>query len=87
MRLGAAPQKAGACLLPALACAMAKAAEWYTKAAEQGNSDAQHNLAVCYENGEGVEMDEEEAVEWYQKAAEQGHSDAQTNLDKLLRHD
>ena len=28
MRLGAAPQKAGACLLPALACAMAKAAEW-----------------------------------------------------------
>ena len=32
----------------------AKALEWYTKAANQGVAEAQFNLGLMYENGEGV---------------------------------
>jgi TPR repeat protein len=31
-----------------------QAIQWYTKAAEQGDVDAQYNLALMYKNGEGV---------------------------------
>ena len=54
-----------------------KAVEWYQKATEQGHASVQYNLALCYENGTGVEKDEQKAVEWYQKAAEQGYASAQ----------
>ena len=57
-----------------------KAVKWYQKAAEQGHTDAQYNLALCYKNGIGVEKDEQKAVEWYQKAAEQRDAWAQYNL-------
>ena len=57
-----------------------EAVEWYTKAAEQGYADAQFNLALCYDDGEGVEKDPAKAVEWYTKAAEQGYAQAQCNL-------
>ena len=53
---------------------------WYQKAAEAGFSDAQNNLALCYDKGEGVEKDSSKAVYWYQKAAKAGNSDAQNNL-------
>lgn len=55
------------------------AAIWRT-AAEQGNAEAQFNLAVLYSRGEGVEMDGREAIAWYTRAAEQGHAPAQFNL-------
>lgn len=55
-------------------------AEYYRKAAEQGNADAQYNLGVCYDNGEGVTQSYEEAVKWYRLAAEQGNAMAQYNL-------
>ena len=42
--------------------------------AEQGHASAQYNLALKYDNGEGVLQDYKEAVKWYTKAAEQGHS-------------
>ena len=45
--------------------------KWYTKSAEQGFADAQCNLASCYQKGEGVSQDIEEAVKWWKKAAEQ----------------
>ncbi|WP_163366756.1 tetratricopeptide repeat protein, partial [Klebsiella aerogenes] len=57
-----------------------KAVTWYTKAAEQGHADAQYNLAVSYDEGEGVERDGSKAVFWYTKAANQGNRDAQNNL-------
>lgn len=53
------------------------------KAAEQGDADAQNNLGHCYQYGNGVEEDKEEAVRWYKKAAEQGDADAQNNLIEL----
>ena len=48
--------------------------------AEQGDADAQTNLAIMFENGLGVPQDYTEAVKWYQRAAEQGHAGAQNNL-------
>ena len=52
----------------------------YRKDAEQGDANAQFNLGVCYENGQGVEEDVNEAVRWYRKAAAQGVAEAQLNL-------
>ena len=48
--------------------------------AEQGDADAQYNLGVMYDNGEGVTQDDAEAVKWYRRAAEQGNAFAQHNL-------
>jgi len=62
-----------------------KAVYWWTKAAEQGNSGAQNNLAVCYENGDGVSEDLEKAMYWWTKSAEQGNEEAQINLDDFKR--
>ncbi len=58
----------------------AKAVEWFQKAADQGNADAQDWLGVCYYNGRGVQQDYKQAVEWYQKAANQGDAAAQNRL-------
>ncbi len=48
-----------------------KAAARYRKAAEQGDANAQFNLGVCYNQGQGVDKDPKAAVAWYRKAAEQ----------------
>jgi len=48
--------------------------------AEQGDSLAQYQLGVMYENGQGVLQDYKEAVKWYRLAAEQGFKWAQYNL-------
>ena len=52
----------------------------FKKAAEQGHANAQFNLGVMYDKGEGVTRDAKQAVYWVQKAAEQGFAEAQTNL-------
>jgi TPR repeat protein len=49
-----------------------------------GNKHAKFNLGVMYENGEGVEVNKEEAKKMYKEAAEQGHTDARVNLDIML---
>src|SRR5690606_40942624 len=64
-----------------------KAVEWYQKAAEKGNADAQFNLGVMYKNGNGVAKDYKKAVEWYQKAAEKGNANAQFNLGVMYKKD
>ena len=48
--------------------------------AQQGDAEAQFNLGVMYENGQGVTQDYRQAAAWYQKAANQGHAKAQYNL-------
>ena len=45
--------------------------------------NAQYNLGVMYDNGEGVPQDYKEAVKWYRLAAEQGNANAQTNLGNM----
>ncbi len=53
---------------------------WYHAAARQGHADAQHNLAMAYARGEGVEQNMERAMYWWQQAAWQGNTDSQYNL-------
>jgi len=48
--------------------------------AEQGNAGAQYNLALMYNNGDGVTQNYKIAVKWYELAAAQGIVDAQYNL-------
>jgi len=60
-----------------------EAAECFRRAAEQGHAEAQFNLGICYEDGDGVPWSYDEAVKWYSKAAEQGHEEAKTLLDIL----
>ncbi len=55
------------------------AAEWFRKAAEQGYSRAQKNLAVLYEQGLGVPKDPEKAFKLYRQAIGQI---APINLDQ-----
>ncbi len=54
----------------------------YLPLAEQGYADAQFNLGLMYEDGEGVSKDYKEAVNWFRLAAEQRHELAQINLEK-----
>ena len=62
-----------------------EAANWYRKAAKQGDKEAQNNLGVLFLNGEGVPQDKSEAEFWFRKAAEQGVEAAQNNLDLILQ--
>ena len=51
--------------------------------AEQGDTTAQFDLGVAYENGQGVAQNYAKAIELYTKAAGQGDSDAQNNLGRM----
>jgi len=55
----------------------------YQPKANQGDADAQFNLALLYYNGLGIPQDRRYAIYWYTKAAEQGHIQAQYFLGKL----
>ena len=60
-----------------------KALKWVTKAAEQGNVNAQAQLAQCYFKGVGVPKSSEQAMMWWSRAAAQGHAQARFVLDHL----
>lgn len=44
--------------------------------AEQGDAEAQYELAICYRNGSGVEEDLGKYIYWLRLSAEQGWGDA-----------
>ena len=52
-------------------------------AAEQGNADAQYELADMYRGGQGVPRDRVEAERLYRLAAEQGYAEAQYWLGEM----
>lgn len=54
--------------------------ETLIEAAEQGDANAQTELADRYRDGKGIDQDYTKAVEWYRKAAEQGVAKAQCFL-------
>ena len=58
-----------------------KAVEWFTQAAEDGNSYAQYMLGKLYLEGKDVPKDEETAVYWLDKSAGQGNGYARHLLD------
>ncbi len=61
----------------------AEAAEWYRKAADEGNANAQYSLGHMYQFEQGVRQDSREAANWFQKAAERGNSAARKRLEKI----
>jgi len=62
-----------------------QAAASFEQAAKQGNADAQYQLGLMYETGQGVAQDYRRAAQWYEKAALQGHAQAQYQLGNLYR--
>ena len=51
--------------------------------AEHGNADAQFNLGIIYNKGQGVPQNCAEALLWFRRAADQGVADAQYNLASM----
>ena len=61
-----------------------EAARLYKLAADQGNAEAQYNLALDYANGiGGLAKNEQEAIRLFKLAADQGNSDAESRLADL----
>lgn len=52
--------------------------------AENGDADAQFNLAQAYKLGRGVSQDLGQAEQWYKRAADQGHLQANDNYGLIL---
>jgi len=53
--------------------------------AEKGVAEAQINLGMMFEDGQGVSQDFNEAIRWYRLAADQGLTKAQEKLNFLLK--
>ena len=49
-------------------------------AAKEGDPQAQCYLGVCYQNGQGIEQNYQEAVRWFRRAADQNDPVAQCYL-------
>ena len=60
-----------------------KAAQYFEKAAELGQAEAQFTLGYMYLVGQGIEKDYIRAAYYFEKAAKQGHSDAKDNLEYI----
>jgi len=57
-----------------------KVFEYYLTSADQGNSQAQYNVGLCYENGDGIPRNIRKALEYYEKSADQGNAQGLYNL-------
>jgi len=53
--------------------------------ADKGIPEAQINLGMMFESGQGVPQDYKEAIRWYRLAADPGHIKAQEKLNLLLK--
>jgi len=62
-----------------------QAVKWYTKAAEQGDADAQYNLGLMYANGQGVPQDNVYAHMWSNLGAANGIEAAPKNRDIIAK--
>ena len=60
-----------------------QAVQWYRKAAEQGDAEAQYNLGLMYYKGEGVRQDLALAQEWFGKACQNGNQNGCDNYQRL----
>jgi TPR repeat protein len=64
---------------------MRKAFHWYEKAAQQGESNAQYNLALFCTLGKGCEVNLVLAHMWFAWAARKGSSDAIHKRDAVAK--
>ena len=55
---------------------------WFNRAASKGDSAAQRQLAVCYENGVGCDADLTKALSLYREAARNGDVEARRRLNR-----
>jgi len=62
------------------------AIQLWVKAADQGHTSAQYNLALSFKDGEGVHKDFSKAIYWYLKAAEQNHVKSKNSLIKIIKN-
>lgn len=62
-----------------------QAAQWFRKAADQGQVDAQAYLGLMYANGNGVPQSRMEAIRLFSKAAREGGALAKTYLEDLMK--
>mgnify|MGYP001777539981 CR=1 FL=1 len=56
------------------------AIEWFIEKAEEGVPQIQAQLGYCYDNGIGVEKDENKGLHWTRQSAENGNARGQFNL-------
>ncbi len=56
---------------------------WLHLAVKQDNPDAMHLLGQCYQSGEGVIKDKNQAMTWISKAATLGHKIALKQMDHI----
>lgn len=61
-----------------------EASEWFKLAVEQGDTGSMGKLAILYENGMGVEKDEDEAIRLYRRAAAEGDDFATRQLRQRI---
>jgi TPR repeat protein len=78
--LGFVPAQATLGVLFARIKNLDQAVFWWGKAAEQGDPEAQYNLALMFNKGQGVEQNLELAFHWFGEAAQQGVPSAQSRL-------
>ena len=64
-----------------------KALLFFTKAASSGHIQAQINVGLKYEKGEGTNIDKKKALQWYSKAAFNQNDIAQFRLASLLQEE
>ena len=57
-----------------------KAFAYFKQAANQGHTEAQYQLSICYDRGMGVRRSITEAAKWCQMAAYGGHAQAQSEI-------
>ena len=55
------------------------------KKAEQGDSNAQFDLGICYSTGNGVSQNKDEAIKWFDKAAK--NIAAKENSNQGIRYE
>jgi TPR repeat protein len=58
---------------------------WFRKAANQGYEQAQFNLGVLYQTGQGVPPDYAAVAGWWRKAADRGFTKAAFNLGVMYQ--
>jgi len=63
----------------------ALARQLFLNLADKGMAEAQINLGMMFERGQGVSQDFKEAIRWYRLAADQGLIKAQDKLNSLLK--
>ena len=57
--------------------------EWYMKAAEQDDDEAQRCVGRFFEHGTGRDIDIDQALFWYRKAAAQEDQEAMAAVERL----